>query len=118
MIRWEYERFRVKGAIRPGTGHLHSNPIHLAAERGLPALAAWIWIWLAFFCQGVKRLRLQLSKEGWTARAEMGSAGMAAVAAFLTAGLFEYNFGDSEVVMMVYWLMAFPLITGCDVRRS
>ena len=118
MIRWEYERFRVKGVMRPWTGHLHSNPIHLAAERGLPALAAWLWIWIAFFCQGVKRLRRQLSEEGWTARAEMASAGIAAVAAFLTAGLFEYNFGDSEVVMMVYWLMAFPLIVGCSVHRS
>jgi hypothetical protein len=34
----------------------------------------------------------------------MGS--VAATAGFLVAGLFEYNFGDSEVVMVAYSVMA------------
>ncbi len=118
MIRREYPQFRVEGATRLWTGHLHSNLIHLGAERGLPALAAWIWIWAAFFYRGAKALRQRLAGGEWTPPAEMASAGLAAVAGFLTAGLFEYNFGDSEVVMVVYWMMAFPFITGRGIRRA
>ena len=45
-------------------------------------------------------------------------ADIAAVAAFLTAGLFEYNFGDSEVVMMVYFLMALPFVSATEGGAS
>jgi hypothetical protein len=31
---------------------------------------------------------------------------------FLVAGLFEYTFGDSEVVMVVYALMALPFVVA------
>ena len=33
---------------------------------------------------------------------------MAAIAAFLVAGLFEYNFGDTEVLLVAVALMALP----------
>jgi hypothetical protein len=33
---------------------------------------------------------------------------LAAIASFLVAGLSEYNFGDSEVVMVAWALMALP----------
>jgi hypothetical protein len=35
---------------------------------------------------------------------------MASVTAFHVAGLFEYTFGDSEVVMLVYFLLALPFL--------
>jgi len=35
---------------------------------------------------------------------------VAAVAGFLVAGLFEYNFGDSEVIGLVWVVMAFPFV--------
>jgi hypothetical protein len=38
---------------------------------------------------------------------------LAGVTGFHVAGLFEYNFGDSEVIMLVYFLMALPFM----VRR-
>ena len=38
----------------------------------------------------------------------MGS--LAALAGFLAAGLFEFNFGDSEVVMAAYFAMALPFV--------
>ncbi len=118
MVGRTYPRFRVEGAVKARTGHLHSNPVHLGAERGLPALAVWIWIWAAFFRWGGGALRRTIRREGRTPRAEIAAAGLAAVAAFLTAGLFEYNFGDSEVVMMVYFLMALPFISAAEDGAS
>jgi hypothetical protein len=39
---------------------------------------------------------------------------VAAIAGFLVGGLTEYNFGDSEVVMVAYAVMALPFV----VERS
>jgi hypothetical protein len=35
---------------------------------------------------------------------------LASVTGFHVAGLFEYTFGDSEVLMLVYFLMALPYV--------
>jgi hypothetical protein len=37
---------------------------------------------------------------------------LAAVAGFLVGGLTEYNFGDSEVVMVAYTVMALPFVAA------
>ena len=36
----------------------------------------------------------------------------AAIVAFLIAGLFEYNFGDTEVVLVTVSLMALPFVVS------
>jgi len=38
----------------------------------------------------------------------VAGAGFAAVIAMLAAGLFEYNFGDSEFLMLLLGLMTLP----------
>lgn len=112
-VRAWYPHYRRPEAVRPTTGHLHSSPIHLAAERGLPALGVWLWLWTAFFRQSVRILgRLGRDRPGDRA---LGTASLAGVGAFLVAGLFEHNFGDAEVVMLVYALMALPFVVARDL---
>src|SRR5207247_10504307 len=36
-------------ALRRSTSHLHDTPLQIAVERGVPGLAAWIAMWVAFF---------------------------------------------------------------------
>jgi hypothetical protein len=36
----------------------------------------------------------------------------AAIVSFLVAGLFEYNFGDTEVVLVAVALMALPFVVA------
>src|SRR5436309_3036903 len=43
---------------------------------------------------------------------------MAAIAAFLVAGLFEYNFGDTEVLLVALALMALPFIVQRDLDAA
>jgi hypothetical protein len=38
----------------------------------------------------------------------LAAAALATVAALLTAGMFEYNFGDSEVLMLFLILVTLP----------
>ena len=44
-------------------------------------------------------------------------ASLAGVAGFLVAGMFEHNFGDAEVVMLVYALMASPWVVDRELCR-
>jgi hypothetical protein len=37
---------------------------------------------------------------------------LAAITGFLVAGLTEYSFGDSEVVMVAWTIMAVPFVVG------
>jgi O-antigen ligase len=109
-VKRVYPRYVHPEALKRSTGHLHSNPVQLAAERGLLGLLAWGWIWTAFFVRAgaiLKRLPVGLGTD------RMLTAGsLAAILGFLVAGLFEYNFGDSEVVMLAYLIMALPFLVS------
>lgn len=115
-VRAWYQHYRRPEAIRQSTGHLHNSAIQVAAERGLPALGAWLWIWVVFFREG-GRVLSRLPREPSTRRA-LASASLAGVAGFLVAGLFEHNFGDGEVVMVVYALMALPWTVAGELARA
>ena len=84
---------------------MHNNFMQLAVDTGILGLTAWLGIWVCFFrllyhrAKAVKRD----PKERW---AIYGSA--AAVLAFLAGGFFESNFYDSEVAMVLYFIMALP----------
>jgi O-antigen ligase len=80
--------------------HLHNDFLQIAAERGLPALALWLWFVVA------------LLRDLWTrfkaGQRELAATALATVIALLTAGLFEYNFGDSEVLMLFLTIVTLP----------
>jgi len=42
MVQPLYERYRDPSAVEKVNPHLHNVPVQIAAERGLPALAAWL----------------------------------------------------------------------------
>lgn len=110
MIKRTYTRYAHPAAVKKRTGHLHNNLLQIAAERGVPALAAWVWIMALFFWEAARRLR-KLGEAPFERRF-LAAGGLAAVAGFFVAGLFEYNYGDSEVVMLAYLAMALPFMGG------
>src|SRR5262249_60258190 len=99
-------------AMRRHTSHLHNTPLQLTAERGLLGLAAWLAVYVAFFRQ-VMAIARALPAGRADDRALVRGC-LVAVAAFLIAGLFEYNFGDSEVLLVVCSLMALPFVVIKD----
>ena len=42
MVEPLYPQYRVADAVEKVDQHLHNVPLQIAAERGLPALAAWL----------------------------------------------------------------------------
>jgi O-antigen ligase len=81
--------------------HLHNDFLQIAAERGLPALAIWLWFIVALVRDQWHRFKAGEHRA-------LAAAGLATVAALLTAGLFEYNFGDSEVLMTFLIIVTLP----------
>jgi O-antigen ligase len=96
-----YPNYRRPTAVEPTPPHLHNVPMQIAAERGLPALAVWGWF-IVSACVGLWG-RLRLGRPRYIA-----AAGLGAIAAMLTAGFFEYNFGDSEFLIVLLALLTLP----------
>lgn len=99
MVESNYPVYRWPGAPNPATPHLHNNVLQIAAERGLPCLAWWLWWMAAAMGDALREAR----RRAWTA---VGS--FALLVAVMTAGLFEYNFGDSEILMLLLIVCALP----------
>jgi O-antigen ligase len=83
--------------------HLHNNLVQIAAERGIPAAVAWLVFLVLAFLSALKLFR---RNPPWLKA--LAGAALAAVLALFVAGFFEYNFGDSEVTILFFFLMAFP----------
>jgi O-antigen ligase len=100
MIIQVYPHYRDKTAVNQLNPHLHNVPLQIAAERGLPALALWVWFIASLLRDFIRRRREPFSS--------LSNAGIAVIAAMLAAGLFEYNFGDSEFLMLFLVLVTLP----------
>ena len=101
MIPKVYAQYRDPDAVQAMNPHLHNVPLQIAAERGLPALA----IWIAFIAILIYRLfKVFRSERDQT----LAAASLAAIFGMLSAGLFEYNFGDSEFLMLFLVLVTLP----------
>jgi O-antigen ligase len=109
-VKRDYVRYAREEALKKRTGHVHNTPLQILVERGVLGLAAWLWLWIAFYAHAIRRLR-QLPAEAVAERA-LVVGGIAAITGFLIGGLSEYNFGDSEVVMVAWAIMALPWVAG------
>jgi O-antigen ligase len=99
-VRMVYPQYRDPQAVQQLNSHLHNVPLQIAAERGIPALLLWLWFIFALLRDFVRRRA--------TALPSVAMAALACTVALLAAGLFEYNFGDSEVVMLFLVVVTLP----------
>ncbi len=109
MVQRLYGDYRGPDAVNRVNPHLHNDFVQIAAERGLPALAIWIWFLVAVVRDLWRRFQSSPPFERFAA-----AGGLAATAALVTAGLFEYNFGDSEVLMLFLILVTLPAAAQRD----
>jgi hypothetical protein len=96
-----YPGYRWPDAPNPQAPHLHDNAVQIAAELGLPGLVFWIWMMAAAMGEAYR-----LARHG--PEREAGTAALGVLTALMVAGAFEYNFGDSEVLMFVLIVAALP----------
>ncbi|HKU76139.1 MAG TPA: O-antigen ligase family protein [Pyrinomonadaceae bacterium] len=99
---------------RQPIGHMHSNLLQIALERGLPALIVWlilIGVYLRMLWRITRREGIDENARG----VALGALG--GVLGFFTSGLVHYNWGDSEVITVFYLIMGLCLVVERTNQR-
>ena len=104
MIQYVYPRYREPDSPFRNNQHLHNNLAQLAAENGILVLAAWIWLILKVISDLLHWKRnVMNSEEKFMIHGTIG-----VVVSLVIAGMFEYNYGDSEIKMLFLVLITIP----------
>lgn len=93
-----YDRYRSPQSVERA-GHLHNVYVQIAATMGAVGLAAFAFLVVSLFRATAHALRAR----GLGGALRLGVT--AALAGFLVAGVFEWNFGDEELLYPLYLLV-------------
>jgi O-antigen ligase len=97
--------------------HFHSTPIQIAVELGLPVLLAWLTLMGLYWWMLVKLVRSARDQADTTVYGvSLGILG--GTSGFLLSSLVQYNFGDSEVVLLFWFLMGLALSLRRHVENA
>jgi putative inorganic carbon (hco3(-)) transporter len=102
-IHTEFPNYYTDQDLPEYYGHLENNVLQLAAERGLLCLAAFLWFIFELYAGLISIVRTEPQDARWPA-----VSALAALTGFLIAGFFEYNFGDSEVLLLFLFIVSIP----------
>lgn len=106
-------RWRQWGMFEGGRipwGHMHSNLLQIALERGVPALILWLGF-LFVYARTLWRSVRSRTKHHWIEHGILMGA-LGGLAGFFSSGLVHYNWGDSEVVMVFYAIAGIALVVA------
>jgi O-antigen ligase len=104
MVQRYYPLYRDPEAPRWWVPHLHDNVLQIAAMSGVFAAAAYLAVVALVLARTVACLRRETRPDA----AALWAGALLAVVAITVAGLFEYNFGDTEVEMATLLVFAMP----------
>ena len=106
MVAERYPIYRHPTAPRQEIPHLHNSFLQTAAEEGLLALGCYLWIMIVTLFLAFRGFRHHESNGGESSDLYLGV--FLALLAFNFAGLFEDNWGDSEVQRIALFIVAIP----------
>lgn len=112
MVKELYAQYRVPSAVEKINPHLHNVPMQIAAERGLPALGCWL-VFVGLLLVDIWRAFVRARQSTGKARSltHIPAAALAGIIAMLAGGMFEYNFGDSEFLMLLLVVITLPFVS-------
>lgn len=114
-IKGHWREWRLFDNGRQPIGHMHSNVLQIALERGLPALIVWL-ILNALYVRMLWRLfrREATGPPGKNHDSDfargLALGALGGAIGFFASGLVHYNWGDSEVVTVFYFIMGLCLV--------
>jgi O-antigen ligase len=91
--------------------HMHNNFLQIAAERGIPGLMLWLWLMIQSGWQAFRVYRSSRDPASDRIVAFVGAAAIGGWVALMVAGMFEYNYGDSEVLTLFLFMVSAPHAT-------
>jgi O-antigen ligase len=114
MIKWVYPRYRAPDSLFHNSQHLHNNLVQLAAEKGFLALFSWLWLIGKVLSDLILwKRRVMNPDEQFMIHGTIGI-----VISLFVAGMFEFNFGDSEINMLFLVLITVPYAWHRTVERD
>ncbi|MGI8897724.1 MAG: O-antigen ligase family protein, partial [Pyrinomonadaceae bacterium] len=112
-IKGHWREWGLFSGGRLPLGHMHSNLLQIALERGIPTLIVWL-IFFGIYAHMLWRLAHNPAinainaLNNWVERGVVLGA-LGGLCGFFTSGLVHYNWGDSEVVMIFYCVVGLTL---------
>lgn len=103
-----YDRYRPPESREPA-GHLHNVYIQIAASMGVVGLLAFAWLYSALLRMAAVTLR---TRRGRDLESALQLGVTASLVGFLIAGMFEWNFGDEELLDLLYTLVGLAWVGG------
>ncbi len=109
-------RFLYSGYVQPTLNHMHNNLLQVAVELGWAGVGLWVWwmgaaLWI--MARSWRRLRSLRDPCAWLALGVLG-----AFCGLLLNGVVEYNFGDSEILMLFFFLMGLSCLLDRRGREA
>ncbi len=93
----------VTERVEPKLNHLHNNLMHVTLELGWAGMLVWV-VWMgSIFVVAWRASRANRGEDPMVSGP--GLAVLGAFSAFLFNGMVEYNFGDSEIFMLLMLIM-------------
>ncbi|MBN1196112.1 MAG: O-antigen ligase family protein [Candidatus Aminicenantes bacterium] len=105
-IKLIYSDYRHPDA-KQDNPHLHNNFLHILAERGLPAALVLVMFFVSLLLS-----LLQLRRHGGALQRRTATAALFVGVAFLVSGLFEYNWGDTEIQFLFMFIISLPFVSA------
>ena len=103
----------METGLKVSKAHAHNTYLQMAVERGFLTVVAFFWLWYVVLRIGFTSLWFLKGMEGFRLAAIRGA--VAGVIGFLIDGLFQNNFGDTEVTVLLFFLVA--IVVGLRVRQ-
>lgn len=82
--------------------HFHSNPIMIMVTTGTAGAVLYLLFWASLLCYAINDYRL--AKEHFDKELLMGI--IITMISFHISGIFEWNFGDWEVITLLYYIIS------------
>lgn len=104
--------------IQPGLDHLHNNILQIRVELGWPGAMFWALIQLLVV---VLLIRALWVRRAYSEKDPLKSVLQGCLFAFLGLhlnGLVEYNYGDSEILILYSWLIGISVATAMLVFKQ
>lgn len=101
-----YKKYKTPEFHAEGS-HMHSNIFHLPVLYGIIGLILWLAVMIYIFFRQLKAF-ISCKKDEFLNVILLAS--IACMAAFQVSGLTEWNFGDAEFAVLVWFILSFPFI--------
>ena len=101
-IRNHWEQWHIRAFFFfHDESHFHNDMIQIAVERGLPALAAWVWFVISYLIFLLRLIRRCRARSRFATGAAAGV--LAGFVAYQTTAIVHYDLGIESVAMILFF---------------